>query len=294
MRPQNFRYNVCLVALVFSIALIAVPPALAATITEAGGGSIATAQLIHTPTSSDPTLVRGGVGGDATHIGSGLITTTAGARQRVSLVGGTPNGQYALTSASAVGTNQDGTGRQYSDASFTTEVFFDDDDGPGNYPEFRPGEVSINADGTVHLEFGEFGDDEEITYGYDVIDVTQQSRTNDFFRVEGLQAASDLTAEVLSDSVNHGFTDVALTIFDSAGTAIFGPSDSDNSPGTNSFLQIGTATVPLDGTVIIELSQSGSHPIGTYELLVSGTSVPEPSSVILLALGVIAIGRRRC
>jgi len=293
MRLQISRTKACLVAPLFVAVLSVVPAADAATITEAGGGSIATAQLIHTPTFNDPTLVRGGVGGDATHIGSGLVTTTGGARQQVSLVGGTPGGQFALTSASAVGINQDGTGRQYSDATFTTEVFFDDDDGPGNYPEFRPGEVTINADGTVHLEFGDFGDNDEITYGYDVIDVTNQTRTNDFFRVEGLQPATAVSAEVLSDAMNHGFTDVALTIFNSAGVALFGPDDSDNSLGGNSFLQVGSTTVPADGVVIIELTQSGSHPIGTYELLVSGRAVPEPSSIALISLAAVALLRRR-
>jgi len=281
-----------LVAITLSLALIAAQPANATTINEAGGGSLGVAQLIHTPTFGNPTLVVDGIGGDATLIGSGLITTTGGARQQVSLVGGTPNGQYVLTSASAVGTNQDGTGRQYSDNTFTTEVFFDDDDGPGNYPEFRPGEVNINADGTVHLEFGEFGDDAEITYGFDVIDVTAQTRINDFFRVDGLLPGSSLTSEILSNSSTYGFTDARLIMYDSAGTELFN-ADADNSPGGNSFLEVGSVVTPVDGTVIIEVTQSGSHPVGTYQLLVSGSNIPEPSSLILLGLGGLALTCRR-
>ncbi len=292
MKFLNPRSQACLATLVLGSALLAARPVSATTIAEAGGSSIATAQVIHMPSLGNDTVVTGGVGGDATLIGSGLVTTTGGARQHVSLVGGTPNGQFVLTSASAVGTNQDGTGRQYSDNTFTTEVFFDDDDGPGNYPEFRPGEVTINADGSVHLEFGEFGDDGEITYGYDVIDVTQQTRINDFFRVNGLLAGSDLTSEILSDSVSYGFTDARLIMYDSLGVELFN-ADADNSAGGNSFLEVGTVTVPADGTVIVEVTQSGSHPVGTYHLAVSGTLVPEPNSLILFSLGGLALAWRR-
>ena len=264
----------------------------AAIVTENGGDSLATAQVLPTDVGVFTTTVAYGVFGDAVRLGSGIVTTTGGARQQISLAGGTPGGLFILASTPATGVKQDGTGYQYSDNTFTTEIFFDDDDGPGNYPEFRNGEVNINADGTIHFELGEYGDNGEITYGYDVLDVTNATRINDFFRFDGLVAGSSLAAEIMSDGLTYGFSDAALKLYDSTGTQLAG-GDGDTSTGPNPYLEAYSTTVPLDGIVLIEITQSGRHPGGTYQLAVDGESVPEPATMVLLALGGLGILRRK-
>ncbi len=268
-------------------------------IPEAGGGSIGSAQVI--VASGNDTIV-GGVSGDATLIGSGVATITSGVngaagRFRTSLAGGTPNGQYTMASHANNGEfGGDGTARQYSDVTFTTEVFFDDDDGPGLYPEFRLTDATaINGDGTVHLEFGEFGDNADLVFGYDVLDVTSATRNTDFFSFTGLLPGSTLTAELLSDGLTYGFFDGRLRMFDSGGGLLVDV-DSDNSTGPNPYFEVTSTIVPGDGIIVIEAAHSGNaaRAGGTYNLQVDSSVIPEPSSLILIGLGLMGgLIRRR-
>ena len=281
-----------LAALFLCGAGLATSTARAVLIPEAGGAGIGSAQVI---VSSGNDTIIGGVSGDATLIGSGIVSVTSAAngvagRVKVSLAGGTPLGRFTLSTTSNNGNSAgDGFARQYTDATFTVTSLTDDDDGPGLYPEFRTTDnATINGDGSIHIEFAEFGDNDDLEYGYDVLDVTQATRNTDFFRVIGLLPGSTLTAELLSDGASYGFFDGRIRMFDSGGGSL-ADVDADNSPGPNHWFETVSVNVPGNGIVIVEAAHSGNaaRAGGTYNLQLVGRVIPEPSTMILAGLGLI-------
>jgi hypothetical protein len=302
MTISKFSGHIFVAALLLGGAFLAAGPASAALIPEAGGADAGSAQVI---VSSGSDTVIGGVSGDAIHIASGIVSVTSAAngvagRVQLSFGGGTASGQFTLSTTAIDGILPENPGdafaRQYTDNTFTTPAVTDDDDGPGRFSEFQVTDgAAINGDGSLHVEFAEFDDNGDLSYGYDLLDVTQATRNTDFFSVIGLLPGSTLTAELLSDGLSYGFFDGRIRMFDSGGGALANV-DADNSPGPNPWLEVASATVPGDGIVIVEAAHSGNaaRAGGTYQLQLDGTVVPEPSTIVLAGLGLIgAIGLMR-
>ena len=234
--------------------------------TEAGGQTFATAQVVDVNC-----VLTGGVSGDAAHIESGVVTTTGGAEQFITING--PAGAFftlATTPNDGILGSGDGTCSQYSDNTFSTETFFDDDDGPGLYPMFYPAEVFADVSGDIYLGFGEFGADEEITYCYDILDVSLFTTFTDFFRVEGLAPGTMVTAEIQSDGETFGFFDSVLEAFDSAEVAI-GFAD-DTGEGPNPYFETLTVAAPADGVIVFNVRPFGTQTGGTYQFEISDGS----------------------
>lgn len=279
----------------------------AAFIPDNGGQTLATAQLVPTPAPGNPTQITRGVTGNATWVASGTVTTApAGADQDLSFFGALPPGSTYTLATVGVWVSEDGTAEQFSDATFTTSVFFDDDDGPGNYPEFRDGEVTSGPFGDVHIRFGDFNSNDETTFGYDVLSMTgSNGLAIDFYRVEGLLPGSIVSADIQSDGASYGFYDGFVRILDSSGAVLSSADDSATGSRPNRWFAATDTTVPADGIVHVVVHPYGdgdfdgldaSGPGGTFEVEINGTPIPEPGTLALAALvGLVlsAIGLRK-
>ena len=282
----------------------------AATIAEAGGGTTGTAQVIDAGQDGQGAFahtITGGIGGDATLIASGLVTTEdlPGGLPHVDLSGqqtsltATPGASYVYTTHFD-SPYPDPAATQYTDATFTTAIGgqIDNDRGAGGLEEIPYGSpltANANAGDNIHLEWHEVAGADHtpsITFGYDVLDITNATHRTDFFQFENMLAGSTFDAAVVTDETTYGFFDSRLTFYNSAGSEI---SSHDGDAGYGAHETITGIVVPGDGVLIVEVnnSKSGDGIVGTYELEVSGT-VPEPSSLMLLGLGGLAlVGRRR-
>ena len=279
----------------------------AAFIPDAGGQTLATAQFVPTPSAGNPTIITRGITGDATWVASGAVTTApGGADQDLSFFGALPQGSNFTLATAGIFEDADGTAEQFSDATFTTSVFFDDDDGPGLYPEFRDGEVTSGPFGDVHIRFGEFDSDAEITYGYDILSTAASNGLAiDFYRVVGLLPGSSFSADLQSDGATFGFFDGFVRILDSAGTELASADDSALGSRPNKWFAEASAPVPGDGIVYVTVHPYGddnydgldaSGPGGTFQVELNGTPVPEPGTFAIAAmigLAFSAAGLRR-
>ncbi len=289
----------------------------AATIVENGGGTTGTAQAIDSALDGAGAFthtITNGLGGDATLIQSGLITTVDApggypggvtpAQQQLSLTG-TGGGSYVITTHDGSGGGApDMAIDQFTDATFATLTAGapprDADRGRANMEETKydaPGTINVGGGPNLFLEFHEVGGADftpAITFGYDVLDITNATHRTDFFQFNNLLAASLFDVEVLTDQTTYGFFDSRLTFYDSSGAQI---SSIDSDAGVGAHEKVTGFTVPGDGILILEVnnSKAADGVIGTYELSVSGTAVPEPTTSALLGLllGVGFLRRRR-
>lgn len=284
-----------------SCALAAAGGVNAAVIAEAGGASNVDAQVI---VASGNDTVTGGVTGDAIHIASGVVTTvinTDGNGARVTTTGAVAGNTFTLSTSTSTGTVVDPLALLFTDNTFTDSTGApgaDRDNGPAAYEEFTAADaVTVNAAGEINIQYNEapgVDGDESITFGYDLLDVTNATRGDDWFQVTGLQAGSTLTATLVSDGATFGFFDGRIRLFDSGGVEL---ANVDSDTGlVNNFFETASAAAGGDGVVFIQVTHSGdplARAGGTYNLQIDSTPVPEPGSLALLGLGGLLIARRR-
>lgn len=289
----------------------------AASIVEAGGGTTGSAQAIDAQMDGNGAFshtITGGIGGDATLIQSGLITTVDApggypggitpAQQQLSLTG-TSGGSYVITTHDGGGGGTvDMAIDQFTDGGFATLTAGapprDADRGRAAFEETKydaPGTINSGAGPNLFLEFHEVGGADHtpaITFGYDVLDITAATHRTDFFQFNNLLGGSTLDVAVLTDETTYGFFDSRLTFYDSTGAAI-GNFDSD--AGIGGHEAITGFAVPVDGILVVEVNNSKATDgvVGTYELSVSGTAIPEPATLGMVALfggGLLFVRRR--
>ena len=274
--------------LCFAVLVAGVATADAAVIAEAGGGTTGTAQIIDASQDGVGAFshtITGGIGGDATLIGSGLVTTEdlgAGGLPHTDLSGqqtsltATPGASYVYTTHFD-SPYPDPAATQYTDATFTTAIGgqIDNDRGAGGLEEIPYGSpltANANAGDNIHLEWHEVAGADHtpsITFGYDVLDITNATHRTDFFRFENLGGSSTFDAAVVTDETTYGFFDSRLTFYDSTGAQI---STHDGDAGYGAHETITGIVVPVDGVLIVEVnnSKAGDGIVGTYELVTSG------------------------
>ncbi|MGB1260295.1 MAG: PEP-CTERM sorting domain-containing protein, partial [Akkermansiaceae bacterium] len=212
---------------------------------------------------------------------------------------GTPSGSFVVTTGAAGSGYPDMDVRQFSDNTFATQIGgHDNDRGASNSEETPYGSpltATVDLTNNINLEFHEVGGADftpSITFGYEVFDISSATHRTDFFSFNSLASGTTFSAEVLTDQATFGFFDSRLTFYNSAGTQI---STHDSDAGTGAHELVTGVVVPGDGILIVEVNNSKSTNgiVGTYNLAVSGTAVPEPTSSALLGLGGLALILRR-